>query len=86
IACAYHGWRFAPDGELKFVPCPEDFAGGSPCGRVRLSEVRCETFAGFVWVNLDPAAPTLAEHLGPVMPQIECYQMEQMRRTHWVTL
>jgi phenylpropionate dioxygenase-like ring-hydroxylating dioxygenase large terminal subunit len=86
IACAYHGWRFAADGELKFVPCPEDFAGGSPCGQVRLSEVRCETFAGFVWVNLDPAAPPLAEHLGPVMPQIDCYQMEAMRRTHWVTL
>jgi phenylpropionate dioxygenase-like ring-hydroxylating dioxygenase large terminal subunit len=86
IACAYHGWRFAPEGDLKFVPCPEDFAGGSPCGRVKLSEVRCEVFAGFVWVNLNPQAPTLAEHLGPVMPQIACYQMEQMRRTHWVTL
>lgn len=86
IACAYHGWRFAPEGDLKFVPCPEDFAGGTPCGRVKLSEVRCEVFAGFVWVNLDPRAPTLAEHLGPVMPQIACYQMEQMRRTHWVTL
>ncbi|NBW75610.1 MAG: aromatic ring-hydroxylating dioxygenase subunit alpha [Sphingomonadaceae bacterium] len=86
IACAYHGWRFAPEGDLKFVPCPEDFAGGTPCGRVKLSEVRCEVFAGFVWVNLDPQAPTLAEHLGPIMPQIACYQMEQMRRTHWVTL
>ncbi|MFO1239419.1 MAG: aromatic ring-hydroxylating dioxygenase subunit alpha [Sphingomonadaceae bacterium] len=86
IACAYHGWRFAPEGNLKFVPCPEDFAGGSPCGRVALKPVRCETFAGFVWVNMDPGASTLAEHLGPVMPQIECYQMEKMRRTHWVTL
>ena len=56
IACAYHGWRFAPEGNLKFVPCPEDFAGGSPCGRVALKPVRCETFAGFVWVNMDPGA------------------------------
>ncbi|MGH6787830.1 MAG: SRPBCC family protein [Novosphingobium sp.] len=86
IACAYHGWRFKPDGELNFVPCGEDFAGGSPCGKVGLAEVHCETFAGFVWVNLDPAAPPLAQHLGPIAAQIECYRMENMRRTHWVTL
>lgn len=86
IACAYHGWRFKPDGELAFVPCSEDFAGGNPCGHVNLAELRCETFAGFVWVNMDPAAPPLAEHLGPIGPQIACYEMEKMRRTHWVTL
>lgn len=86
LACAYHGWRFTPDGDLAFVPCKEDFQGGDPCGKVNLSEVRCEVFAGFVWVNLDPDCPPLAQHLGPIGPQLECYQMEQMRRTHWVTL
>lgn len=86
IACSYHGWRFTHEGTLNFVPCPEDFTGGSPCGKIALEEVRCEVFAGFVWVNLDQQAPPLADHLGPVMPQIELYKMEQMHRTHWVTL
>jgi phenylpropionate dioxygenase-like ring-hydroxylating dioxygenase large terminal subunit len=86
IACSYHGWRFTPEGNLNFVPCPEDFAGGNPCGKVTLEEVACEVFAGFVWVNLDPQAPPLSEHLGPIMPQIALYKMEQMHRTHWVTL
>ena len=86
IACSYHGWRFTPEGELNFVPCPEDFAGGSPCGKVRLEEVKCEVFASFVWVNLDPQATSLADHLGPVAHQIAGYRMEQMHRTHWVTL
>ncbi|WP_301751936.1 aromatic ring-hydroxylating dioxygenase subunit alpha [uncultured Erythrobacter sp.] len=86
IACSYHGWRFTHEGELNFVPCPEDFADGSPCGKVKLEEVRCEVFASFVWVNLDPHAKPLAEHLGPVAHQIEGYRMEQMHRTHWVTL
>lgn len=86
IACAYHGWRFRPDGVLAFVPCPEDFEGGDPCGKVNLAELRCEVFAGFVWVNMDPEAPSLADFLGPVAAQIECYEMEKMRRTHWVTL
>ena len=86
IACSYHGWRFTSEGELNFVPCPEDFAGGSPCGKVRLEEVKCEVFASFVWVNLDPNATPLADHLGPVAQQIDGYRMEQMHRTHWVTL
>lgn len=86
IACSYHGWRFTHEGELNFVPCPEDFAGGTPCGKVKLEEVRCEIFASFVWVNLDPHAKPLADHLGPVAHQIEGYRMEQMHRTHWVTL
>jgi phenylpropionate dioxygenase-like ring-hydroxylating dioxygenase large terminal subunit len=86
IACSYHGWRFTHEGELNFVPCPEDFAGGNPCGKVTLEEVKCEVFASFVWVNLDPAAAPLADHLGPVAHQIAGYRMEQMHRTHWVTL
>jgi phenylpropionate dioxygenase-like ring-hydroxylating dioxygenase large terminal subunit len=86
IACSYHGWRFTHEGELNFVPCPEDFAGGTPCSKVKLEEVRCEVFASFVWVNLDPQAKPLAHYLGPVAHQIEGYRMEQMHRTHWVTL
>jgi phenylpropionate dioxygenase-like ring-hydroxylating dioxygenase large terminal subunit len=86
LACSYHGWRFTSEGELNFVPCPEDFAGGNPCGKVRLEEVKCEVFASFVWVNLDPDATPLADHLGPVAHQIAGYRMEQMHRTHWVTL
>jgi phenylpropionate dioxygenase-like ring-hydroxylating dioxygenase large terminal subunit len=86
IACSYHGWRLASDGELVFVPCSEDFEGGSPCGKVNLQAVGCETFAGFVWVNMDPDCPTLAEHLGPVMEQIAIYDIPNMRRAQWVTL
>jgi len=86
LACSYHGWRFTPEGELNLVPCPEDFSGGNPCGKVRLEEVKCEVFASFVWVNLDPNATPLADHLGPVAHQIDGYRMEQMHRTHWVTL
>lgn len=86
IACSYHGWRFSHEGDLNFVPCPEDFAGGNPCGKVTLEEVKCEVFASFVWVNLDLAAAPLADHLGPVAHQIAGYHMEQMHRTHWVTL
>lgn len=86
LTCAYHGWRFDLDGELSLVPCVEDFPQGNPCGKLRLKEIPCEVFAGFIWYSMDENACTLTEYLGPIKSQIECYQMENMRRTHWVTM
>ncbi len=86
FACAYHGWRFARDGELTRVPCPEDFPQGNPCGKLNLIEIPCETFAGFVWYNMDESCGSLSDYLGPVMEQIDTYQMENMHRTTWVTM
>ena len=45
---------------------PDDFDGGSPCGRVSLVEVPCDTWGGFVWYTMDPDAPSLAEFLDPI--------------------
>ena len=86
LTCAYHGWRFNLDGELALVPCPEDFPQGNPCGKLRLKELPCEIFAGFIWYSLDENIAPLSDYLGPMKSQIECYQMENMKRTHWVSL
>jgi phenylpropionate dioxygenase-like ring-hydroxylating dioxygenase large terminal subunit len=49
ITCAYHGWQFTNDGVLAKVQDPDDFPGGSPCGKVTLSEVRCESWGPFIF-------------------------------------
>ncbi|MGI9322568.1 MAG: aromatic ring-hydroxylating oxygenase subunit alpha [Pseudomonadales bacterium] len=66
FVCKYHSWAWLPDGELNFAPDAEDFPEGNPCGKVRLQELRCETFAGFIWVNMDPDCISLKEYLGPI--------------------
>ena len=66
FVCKYHSWAFMPDGTLNFAPDKEDFPDGDPCKHVRLAEVRCETFAGFVWVNMDEDCVSLKEYLGPI--------------------
>ncbi|MDX2381322.1 MAG: aromatic ring-hydroxylating dioxygenase subunit alpha [Acidimicrobiia bacterium] len=84
--CAYHGWRFGTDGRLEWVPDEEDFTQGSPCGVRNLVEIPCEIWAGFIWFNQDPAAAPLRDWLAPVADHLDGYHMEDMRRTHWVTL
>ena len=86
MACAYHGWRYKPDGELAFVPHKEDYLQGNPCGKLRLKELRSEVCGGFIWYTMNEDAGSLAEYLGPVYAQINTYDLKRMKRTHWVTV
>jgi phenylpropionate dioxygenase-like ring-hydroxylating dioxygenase large terminal subunit len=60
FVCAYHGWAWHRSGRLDWVKDEEDFPQGSPCRALKMKEVRCETFAGFVWVNMDDACVSRA--------------------------
>ena len=67
LRCPFHGWTWSLEGELVTLPCRWDFK------RVRdedfrLPQVRLERWGGFVWINLDDAAPPLMEYLG-VLPE-----------------
>jgi len=54
--CPYHSWTFELDGRLK--ACPEMHqAEGFQRAEWGLREFRCEVWHGFVFVNLDGAAP-----------------------------
>lgn len=55
VVCPYHAWTYELSGELRAGPninAVEGFDKSTIC----LSEVRCEEFLGFVFVNLDPQA------------------------------
>jgi phenylpropionate dioxygenase-like ring-hydroxylating dioxygenase large terminal subunit len=84
--CAYHGWRFTDSGQLNWVYCEDDFPQGSPCGNRNLVEIPCDSWGGFVWINMDEGCESLATFLAPVAEQLDCYEMETMKRTHWVTM
>ncbi len=81
FVCKYHSWAFLPDGELNFAPDKNDFPEGDPCGKVRLVELKCEAFAGFVWVNMDPNADSLQSYLGPIWDEWEKREIHTWKRT-----
>jgi phenylpropionate dioxygenase-like ring-hydroxylating dioxygenase large terminal subunit len=60
--CPFHGFTWNLDGTFQGMPCPWDFPDldfASFC----LPEAQVGTWGGFVFVNLDPSAPPLADYL-----------------------
>lgn len=63
--CRYHGWTYALDGRLTAVRERRDFPELDSACR-GLSEVRCEMFGKWVFLNEDRDAPPLLESLHPI--------------------
>ncbi len=67
--CPYHGWSYGLDGSLKGAP---EFEG--VCGFDRskngLLPIRVQTWEQFVFINLDPAAVSLADALGRLAERV----------------
>ena len=58
LQCLYHGWTFGLDGKLIRVPGMEGTQNFDPA-QFCLHEVRVDTWANYIFVNLDPDAPSL---------------------------
>lgn len=74
LRCAFHGFAWELDGSLKHVPCKWDFPQVDETWR--LPEVKVGTWGGFVFVNLDPHAAPLEEHLGDLSSHFEAWPLE----------
>ncbi len=80
IVCPYHAWTYATDGRLRGAPAMR--ANDSFCKEgLRLPQLRCEEWLGWIMVSLDPEAPPVAELLGEVESLVGDYGMERYEET-----
>lgn len=86
FTCPYHGWRWGIDGELQWVQDEETFSNGSPCGKLRLKELRCETWGGFIFWSFDQNAKPLLEFLDPIPTLLGNRGLDDYVRVVWRTL
>lgn len=89
FTCAFHGWQFGCDGRLEKITDEESFDPRLVAHRPGLTEVRCDTIGGLIFVNLDGKAPPLREWIGLPPGYIENYEIEKMNvvrhvRTEWL--
>ena len=76
--CPYHGWTYGLDGRLKGMT---DFEGVQCFDRAAqgLAPIRLESWEHFVWVNLDPGAPPLKDHLGTLIDRVRPLELGKLR-------
>lgn len=77
--CGFHGWTYNLAGKCTYVPHAEDWQGALTDDRTSLGPVRCETWGGWVWINMDPDAVSLAEWLDPIPAMLDPYELQNMR-------
>jgi choline monooxygenase len=63
LQCPYHAWTYGLDGSLRAAPRTEREEGFDK-SELGLVPVQVDAWGPFVFVNPDPDAPPLAEHLG----------------------
>ena len=80
LQCGYHGWTYGLDGTLRACPemdATEDFRKED----FGLLPVRVDRWGPFVFVCLDPAAPSLGEMMGAIGAEVADagYDVDAMR-------
>jgi phenylpropionate dioxygenase-like ring-hydroxylating dioxygenase large terminal subunit len=75
LRCPFHGWVYALDGSLIELPERWDFPHVTPQSH-RLTELRVDSWAGFVFVSFDAGARPLAEYLGALTEHFREFRLE----------
>ncbi|MEJ8567350.1 aromatic ring-hydroxylating oxygenase subunit alpha [Elongatibacter sediminis] len=78
FTCAFHSWQYGLDGVCTHITDEETFNPALLKNRPRMGEIRCETHAGLVFINLDDEAPPLEERLGLPDGYLEAYELDKM--------
>ena len=81
--CPYHGWKWGLDGILEDCPDRDDYPQGDPVGKLKLKEVRVDTWAGLVWYTMDNEAPQLKKYLESSVELYKNHQFEKTVRVNW---
>jgi phenylpropionate dioxygenase-like ring-hydroxylating dioxygenase large terminal subunit len=85
LTCPYHAWSYARDGRLVGVPHRHEYPGLQP-EELGLVPVSLEKWRGFLFVALEPGAPSVAEMMAPYEAEIAPYRFEELHAIGRVTL
>ncbi|UGQ14042.1 aromatic ring-hydroxylating dioxygenase subunit alpha [Yinghuangia sp. ASG 101] len=79
FVCGFHGWRYDIDGACTRVPEREDWTCALTDDKIRLREVKVDTWGGWIFVNMDPDCEPLRDYLEPAASLLDPFQLQNMR-------
>ena len=84
LTCPYHAWSYSRAGDLVGVPHRAEYPGLDPA-QLGLAPVALERWHGFLFVTLEPGAPSVAEMMEPYEAEVAPYRFEELRAIGRVT-
>ena len=79
FVCGFHGWTYGLDGSCTHIRERADWQGALTAENTHLTAVRVDTWGGWLWINMDPEAESLADYLHPAGKILEPFGLENMR-------
>lgn len=87
VVCPYHAWTYELTGGLRAGP-NINVVEGFDKSKICLTEVKCEDFNGFLFVNLDPEAAPMDDWYPGVRAELAEYVpgIEALKPLEWVEI
>ena len=87
VVCPYHAWTYELTGTLRAAPNSKSM-DGFDASKICLTEVRCEEFLGFLFVNLDPDAAPMEDWFPNARAELEEWvpNWADLRPLEWVEI
>ncbi len=80
FTCGFHGWRYDLNGKCTFKLDEPDWKGALDSEeRTRLTEVKVDTWGGWIYINMDPDSVSLKDYLGDAGRILSPFEFEKMR-------
>lgn len=79
FVCGFHGWKFDLEGNNIYVHDEQDWKGALTPDLTCLSEVKVDTWGGWIYINMDPDSESLEEFLGEAGRILNHFEFEKMR-------
>jgi phenylpropionate dioxygenase-like ring-hydroxylating dioxygenase large terminal subunit len=76
--CPFHGWTWNLEGKNVFILDPDDWRCATE-QRLRLKDLKVDTWGGWVWINMDPHCGPLNEYLEPAVSMLGAFEFDKMR-------
>ena len=88
IYCNYHAWSFNLDGKPTVILDRDDWQGCPAFSDddLSLTKVKVGSWAGWVWINMDPDCEPLEEFLAPMAEKTSVFEWEKCRIRSYTTL
>ena len=84
LTCPYHAWSYSRAGELVGVPHRTEYPGLDSV-QLGLAPVALERWHGFLFVTLEPGAPSVAAMMAPYEAEVAPYRFAELRAIGRVT-